>query len=144
MWKCGCLVIMLSVLSVDSREFSAVSHADGALLSIVHQQCHRNEEILTCHFLWLLQQKTSQELERTTKWLKMLKSWDKYKNSDKVRASLSLFITSLLLHHIFHHFSCQILHSTFLSSSPPSFLPCFSPLIVTHVRESCSVSLKGV
>ncbi|XP_046878915.1 USP6 N-terminal-like protein isoform X3 [Hypomesus transpacificus] len=31
-----------------------------------------------------VRQKTSQELERTTKWLKMLKSWDKYKNSDKL------------------------------------------------------------
>lgn len=24
------------------------------------------------------------EVERTSKWLKMLKSWDKYKNSEKV------------------------------------------------------------
>lgn len=27
------------------------------------------------------------EVERTTKWLKMLKSWDKYKNSEKVGCS---------------------------------------------------------
>lgn len=29
------------------------------------------------------------EVERTTKWLKMLKSWDKYKNSEKVISHLT-------------------------------------------------------
>lgn len=31
------------------------------------------------------QQQKHMEVERTHKWLKMLKSWDKYKNSEKVR-----------------------------------------------------------
>uniref|UniRef100_A0A4W5JE07 USP6 N-terminal like n=1 Tax=Hucho hucho TaxID=62062 RepID=A0A4W5JE07_9TELE len=29
------------------------------------------------------------EVERTSKWLKMMKSWDKYKNSEKVRSLCS-------------------------------------------------------
>lgn len=33
-----------------------------------------------------MQQKHT-EVERTTKWLKMLRSWDKYKNSEKVSRS---------------------------------------------------------
>lgn len=31
------------------------------------------------------------EVERVSKWLKMIKSWDKYKNSDKVTSHTSQF-----------------------------------------------------
>uniref|UniRef100_A0A3P9D349 Uncharacterized protein n=1 Tax=Maylandia zebra TaxID=106582 RepID=A0A3P9D349_9CICH len=33
------------------------------------------------------------EVERTTKWLKMLKNWDKYKNSEKVILLLTALIS---------------------------------------------------
>uniref|UniRef100_A0A8C4IQI6 USP6 N-terminal-like protein n=1 Tax=Dicentrarchus labrax TaxID=13489 RepID=A0A8C4IQI6_DICLA len=39
--------------------------------------------LLMCHFCFSTQQK-HMEVERTTKWLKMMKSWDKYKNSEKL------------------------------------------------------------
>lgn len=41
------------------------------------------EEVINVSLLFSTQQKHT-ELERTSKWLKMLKSWDKYKNSEKV------------------------------------------------------------
>lgn len=42
-------------------------------------------------FLFLQQKHT--EVERTTKWLKMLKNWDKYKNSEKVIVLLTALIS---------------------------------------------------
>lgn len=61
------------------------------------------EEVINVSLLFSTQQKHT-EVERTSKWLKMLKSWDKYKNSDKVsfcfsarqHTSSSIFPLSLL------------------------------------------------
>uniref|UniRef100_A0A493TKF8 USP6 N-terminal like n=1 Tax=Anas platyrhynchos platyrhynchos TaxID=8840 RepID=A0A493TKF8_ANAPP len=48
-------------------------------------ECIHLEKILK-HILISFQQKHL-EIERTTKWLKMLKSWEKYKNSEKVNST---------------------------------------------------------
>uniref|UniRef100_A0A8B9UAT5 USP6 N-terminal-like protein n=1 Tax=Anas zonorhyncha TaxID=75864 RepID=A0A8B9UAT5_9AVES len=53
----------------------------SALCKIVNFECIHLEKILK-HILISFQQKHL-EIERTTKWLKMLKSWEKYKNSEK-------------------------------------------------------------
>ncbi|NWS52497.1 US6NL protein, partial [Chunga burmeisteri] len=59
------------------------------------------------------------EIERTTKWLKMLKSWEKYKNSEKVKLYMlfSFPITSESMYNLkldFHNFKfnfCSLLFS---------------------------------
>lgn len=42
---------------------------------------------MTLGFVCFFFQQKHTEVERTSKWLKMLRSWDKYKNSDKVISS---------------------------------------------------------
>lgn len=62
------------------------------------QKTWRDRKSFTCHFSFSTQQK-HMEVERTTKWLKMLKSWDKYKNSEKVCSSSSFTLASICPSH---------------------------------------------
>nr|XP_029506394.1 USP6 N-terminal-like protein [Oncorhynchus nerka] len=72
------------------------------------------------------------EVERTSKWLKMMKSWDKYKNSEKVR---SLFLP----HHLspFLHSSLKIFnsHIPVVKYYIPHSSPCASHLFFSLVNK---------
>lgn len=45
-------------------------------------------------------QQKQQELKRVEKWLKMVKNWDKYRNTEKVCEAFHPLLTSLPLFHI--------------------------------------------
>lgn len=45
-------------------------------------------------------QQKQQELKRVEKWLKMVKNWDKYRNSEKVCEAFHPVLTSLPLFHV--------------------------------------------
>uniref|UniRef100_A0A8C3PHN4 USP6 N-terminal like n=1 Tax=Calidris pygmaea TaxID=425635 RepID=A0A8C3PHN4_9CHAR len=69
--------------------------ADYRLYKVTDRFGFLHPEELPVHDVAIEKQKHL-EIERTTKWLKMLKSWEKYKNSEKVKLYLlfSLAITS--------------------------------------------------
>lgn len=84
------------------------------------------------------------EVERTSKWLKMMKSWDKYKNSEKVRSlSSSLTISppscSLLKYLIPTFLMSNItFHILLLHSS------CLASLLLFGEQILVSLSLKSI
>lgn len=82
--KCD-FIVVLYLEHLNNFKNAKLDHLRGLpfQLSTRSCDCSHTEEVLNVSLLVSTQQK-HMELERTTKWVKMLKSWDKYKNSEKV------------------------------------------------------------
>ncbi|ETE64032.1 hypothetical protein L345_10201, partial [Ophiophagus hannah] len=68
---------------INEKQFSRREYPEAAISSKPLKE--KAYEISRCLFaLMAIDQQKQLEIERTTKWLKMLKSWEKYKNTDKL------------------------------------------------------------